>query len=405
MMMMVRSASRRGGFQGEAIETLLMIAVACGLGAGLASCAGEPRADAGANGAAAAAGAPGDQNDAQRLAESTQLLALMEQAQAASPPRSSGDGAASVARRTNRPAITEQAGAPPEALERAEAGTGADASAAATERARDSSPSTPADRRRHALRELAEALRAEAAAAGSPVAPAARLAALELIEPGAAGGGAAASGAIPPRDAELLEAWRALCAAGGSALASDEPASFAQAIREAGARLIAAPGGRGALAIPRAALCSRVEAFGLYNELPGRRAPADGAAGYALLAGRRHRAIVYLELEGFGTREAVQDGAAGHRVELSLDLSLYAYRSGESADMLAWRKPDQAIVDFSRNVRRDFFLVQMIELPETLGVGSYRLKATVRDRATGASAETIVVLDLVADASALSNRR
>ena len=68
-----------------------------------------------------------------------------------------------------------------------------------------------------------------------------------------------------------------------------------------------------------------------------------------------------------------------------------------------WRSAEAVIRDTSRT-RRDFFLVQRIDLPANLSVGKYNLKVTVRDRLAGeggAEAELAVPIQIVADAGLL----
>lgn len=132
------------------------------------------------------------------------------------------------------------------------------------------------------------------------------------------------------------------------------------------------------------ALCRRVDGYGLYEPL----------AGTNLLAGRAHRMIVYTEVEGFGHRERRSADEAPGRwaVEVSEELNLY-----HADGTLAWRMPEQTLVEISRKRRRDFYLVQEITLPRTLTVGRYDLKVIVRDKATGAVDERLVPLRVVAD--------
>jgi len=60
--------------------------------------------------------------------------------------------------------------------------------------------------------------------------------------------------------------------------------------------------------------------------------------------------------------------------------------------------------DRSRTRRRDFYIVQRIDLPANLSVGKYNLKVAVRDRHApgGAEAEAVVPIQIVADASLLA---
>ena len=70
------------------------------------------------------------------------------------------------------------------------------------------------------------------------------------------------------------------------------------------------------------------------------------------------------------------------------------------ADLLAWRMADERVSVFSRNHRREFFLTIVADLPETISVDSYTLKAQVTDENSAAVAEKLIRIDVVADASA-----
>jgi len=145
-----------------------------------------------------------------------------------------------------------------------------------------------------------------------------------------------------------------------------------------------------AITIMKSALCSRVNGFGSYTAFPTS----------AFLIGRPLRAIVYLELDGFGKRAAresdpgfISVGEPQHAVEITQTLGLYQDQSG----LLAWRSPARTSIEVTQSARRDFYLVQMIDLPRNLSIGRYRLKVTVTDKTTNASTETSFPIDIVAD--------
>lgn len=234
--------------------------------------------------------------------------------------------------------------------------------------------------------ELASRLRDKADKNVVPLHAAVALANLEFLAPGVSDG--ASPAALTSDEAEALSAWRdALRQLSADLASGGSGASIARAMQLAADRLA----GQQSLAITHTALCTRVEAFGRYTPLPST----------SVLAGKRHKAIVYTEVDRFTHRPSSgHDGEAGFSVELTQDVSLYHDADG----LLAWRRPETDITDFSRNRRRDFFVVQMIELPETLTVGAYRLKITMRDKATGAIAESILPIDVVAD-PALTRQR
>jgi hypothetical protein len=152
------------------------------------------------------------------------------------------------------------------------------------------------------------------------------------------------------------------------------------------------------LTIADARLCLRVEGFGVFTELRSFDGDSAGTPTYKLLTGRRHKLIVYVELDNFTHAPATRDGVGGYEVELTQSLSLH--HLGKDGDLVAWRMDEQVIQDFSRRQRNDFFVVQIIELPEVLSVDRYNLKVRVTDANSNAQAESIIRIDLVADTSA-----
>ncbi len=237
--------------------------------------------------------------------------------------------------------------------------------------------------------ELAARLRERSEKNVAPFYAALSLANLEFLAPTSAAAFEPSS-ALSADEAAALSAWRSALRQLASDLTSPDSASSAGggvgAMSRAVAGLQQGLGIAPSLTIAQALLCSRVEGFGRYTPLPST----------SLLAGKRHRAIVYAEVDGFAHKASTgSDGEPAHTVELTQDISLYHDADG----LLAWRRPEQDISDTSRNRRRDFFVVQMIELPETLTVGAYRLKVTMRDKNTGAVAESIVPVQIVADAA------
>ena len=242
---------------------------------------------------------------------------------------------------------------------------------------------SPADRRTRLARELADALRAGVRESSTPLREYAALSALELITPGVAPDPAAIP-ALTPREVDLLGAWRDLFRTADTQLASDpgDVSGLATAVETLAEKM----SDWQTLDIARAVLCSRVTGFGQYTPLPGAR----------FLAGRKNAAIVYVEAEHF-THSATTDeaGEPGYAVDLTQELSLYHDVDG----LLAWRQPAQVIHDVSRRPRRDFFIVQRVDLPETLSVGSYRLKITLREASTGTVAERTIPIEFVADAA------
>lgn len=390
----------KGSRAGIAGSIILLSGAAASL-IGLASCAADSGAERGTEPASTASATPAETD--QRFRDAQRQLELIDQAQQATQAREQerakqriadqlkpipDDRRASIKiTKKSPPADSKPAEDAVSAIAAAEPAGEPAAAASATQPVPTPEP-TIAERRQRAAGELARVLRDESATGASPLAAGVKLAALDLIEPGASGGRAA--GELSPTESAWLGAWSAFTSETGSKLAAGDAAAFVDGVREAAARLDSG----GGFEISASALCSRVETFGDYEEF--RR--FDGT--YKFVAGKRQRAVVYVELDRFGAKRTSKNGVEGWQVELTQDLALYAAGT-DGGDMLAWRKPDQTITDFSRNKRRDFFVVQMIELPETLSVGGYRLKVTLRDRAGGATAEAVIPIDIVANASAL----
>ena len=153
------------------------------------------------------------------------------------------------------------------------------------------------------------------------------------------------------------------------------------------------------LAIANAELCTQVDGFGVY-------APVRTFEGrYKFLAGRSHPVIVYAEIDNFGHRGATREATAGFEVELNQQLTLFHAGTPKvepDTDLVAWRTESQQILDFSRRKRSDFFVVQIITLPKSLTVGSYRLKISIEDPITENRAEHVIDIDVVADLSAMN---
>lgn len=251
---------------------------------------------------------------------------------------------------------------------------------------------TPAQRRAQAAELLATAISGE----GDDPAfrRALHLALLVGLDPAADGQFASLRAELSPGQQRAADTVRTLA----GAIAGDdatEPAELAALLDRAAAAAASMQG----LAMPVAALCSRVESFGRFLPLPSA----------TFVVGRPIRALVYVEVANFAHRPLsdsslpeVADPAGGEwAVELAQELSLFHKDS-----TLAWRQPAQTVRDLSRNRRRDHYLVQRIELPATLSIGSYNLKLTVRDLAVpGSRAELTIPLQIVADASVAGTAR
>ncbi|MCB9845936.1 MAG: hypothetical protein H6811_08135 [Phycisphaeraceae bacterium] len=204
------------------------------------------------------------------------------------------------------------------------------------------------------------------------------LAAMETIEPGTLAASGLLEGLSPVERAHV-ETLARLSGEWSGASAVGTPALL-EALERAGDSL------RGAdpqLRITDALLCTRVVGFGKYDAAPRE-----------FLAGQTHRVLVYCAVEHFATREGSGDGLS--TVQLSQELTLYHDGPG---DLQVWHRARQCVVDSAHRRRRDFFLLNEIELPRRLSVGAYRLKVTTRDEISGAEAEASISIHIVADAS------
>ena len=122
--------------------------------------------------------------------------------------------------------------------------------------------------------------------------------------------------------------------------------------------------GREPLTIEAAHLVKRVRGFGVIDPFPD----------YRFIAGRSQPLIVYVELANFTVVPSSTDPAL-RQVVVTQELTLY----NESDGLRVWHEEPVRILDESRNVRRDFFMIQHVTLPANLSVGRYQLKISVRD--------------------------
>jgi hypothetical protein len=249
-------------------------------------------------------------------------------------------------------------------------------------------PQSPAARVDALYAELDKALGQELEATSEPFRTAVALIAVAAAQGRdpleAIGPGTAAGGKLSPAERESAEAVAQLL---GTLLSPGESAEGERGavLQELAARLTQNVG----LRIPRAELCTRVRGFGKYEPF--------GKTDF--LAGRPVRALVYAELDGFEHRPVDTERLGGlvpedqWSVEVSEELQLYHVADGR----LAWRRPAEKVVETSRNRQRDFYLLAEIQLPPTLTVGSYELKVIIRDDVSGAVAEKVIPIGVVAD--------
>lgn len=243
--------------------------------------------------------------------------------------------------------------------------------------------------------DLGTLIRQRADAAPAPLTDYLVLAALESVQPSLLGENGKLSSKITSKlsssELQLLTAFRTLIGSVAPAgLDAGDPVATASRLADAFPSVAAVL----PLRVADARLCTRVMGFGAY--VPFERS--------IFQAGRPQPAIVYVEVDRFSHRPAkssdpgVSDVPTFNTpdmwaVELSQELNLHQDSDGS----LQWRQAPQVVIETSRRPRRDFYLIQQIELPPTLTVGNYTLKITIRDRVNDAVAEAVLPIQIVAD--------
>ena len=133
------------------------------------------------------------------------------------------------------------------------------------------------------------------------------------------------------------------------------------------------------LNIPTLALCTKIDVFGVYE-------PIDPVR---FVAGKEHQAIIYCEVENFASTP--MSDKKMWETKLSQEAVLYT-----ESGMQVWMDKAGAVVDHSRNRRRDFFIYKKIKLPASLTIGRYLLKVTVEDQQAKRVAEQTMQVEIVA---------
>ncbi|MBX3403120.1 MAG: hypothetical protein KF699_06875 [Phycisphaeraceae bacterium] len=276
-------------------------------------------------------------------------------------------------------------------------------------------PEQPSERERRIeyAKRLAEILNSEGAAADSPLKAVLPLIALEAIQPGVAA--AELQALLPrlsPRERQTVESVRALMSQlDEQADSGADPRALAEVVRTTVDRAAPPPPPPPApetLTLGNVALCRRVDSFGRYTPY----------ASSTFVARQRIPMIVYTEVENYAqAREAELPPTDGRptslsrpgspdrwALELSQEIHLYA-----ADGSLQWFVKEQTHRDVSQSKRRDFFLVQRIDLPAELSVGRYTLKVIVRDKGAARLAglppdaepatEVNIPIQIVADAA------
>lgn len=232
------------------------------------------------------------------------------------------------------------------------------------------------------------------------------LAAMEAVRPGSTPSlplpADPTGSTLTPGQRVIVEAYHEVSGMFSAAAAKEwtgvEGSDLADRLGDVGARVGAAQPVR----IRDAKLCSRVRGFGQYTAF------GEGVGGAArFVAGRAQRTIVYVEIDRFAHRElGAGDSAArepGDRwaVELSQEINLYS----DAGSLLVLRRPPERVLETARVKRRDFYLVTEVTLPGTLAAGRYNFKVTVRDATSGAQAERVIPVEIVADDALTRSKR
>lgn len=187
-------------------------------------------------------------------------------------------------------------------------------------------------------------------------------------------------GALTPEDRQLVLAYQRVFTHLGQSLhgSSDEDR---RQLRLAAEELAEQTAEKNKLRVHNAQLCTRVDGFGQYTPFTHN----------TFLAGKEQPVIVYAELAGYMAQHDASD--QHYLVKLTQKIVLY----NESDGLPVWKVEPTEIVDRSRNPRRDFFVVQLINLPARLSVGKYQLKLTMTDEQGHAIDEASMPINVVAD--------
>jgi len=245
----------------------------------------------------------------------------------------------------------------------------------------------PERRKQQLLEELVGVLGELALSGDGPGSSALALAGLEAVRPDAMsalkGQGVLSEAEIASLDA-ARELFRAMAPSEGRSGIAD-PGEVSAVLDRIRRDLDA----RAGLRIIRAELATSVTGFGRYETFPANR----------FIAGRAQPVIVYTEIDRFGHRESTgPDGALRYEIELSQRLELY-----HVADNLnTWNRAAEMDKTVSRNLVRDYYLINQVTLPANLSIGKYHLKVVMRDLVSGHVAESIVPIEIVAGSGARS---
>ncbi len=145
-----------------------------------------------------------------------------------------------------------------------------------------------------------------------------------------------------------------------------DPATWANRQLEALSQLQEKLRAKADLQVPKVVLCTEIMRFGVYTPFESN----DFAAGAP------HDVLIYVEVDNF---ESLPTSGGEYRTRLAARLSLLSTAGDE---LVSLDEPN--IEDFSRGVRRDFFLAfGPITIPATLPAGDYVVKVEIEDLNAG----------------------
>jgi hypothetical protein len=189
---------------------------------------------------------------------------------------------------------------------------------------------------------------------------------------------------LPRRDQRLVLAYHRVFRQLGQTLGG-HPRADREALEDAAAELADEIASWRTLEIRKLRLCKRVEGYGVYETFSRN----------TFLARKRQPVVVYTELDHFDSELSENNTFV---TRLNSEIVLF----NQSDGLPVWRQRPVTIVDESRNRRRDFFTVQIIELSELLTVGKYLLKVTITDEIGQSVDEATIPIEIVSDPSLVS---
>lgn len=175
---------------------------------------------------------------------------------------------------------------------------------------------------------------------------------------------------LSPEDRAVVEEYQALFSKLGRDLGGKDREADREALIASSQVLTAALNAQRKVEIAQVALCKQVVGFGNYETFEKNEFSANDMP----------RVLVYTALDNFKSA-AQSDGQ--YAVKLVQELSLF--KAGGRNRAPVWSEQPVQVMDVARSPRRDFFLVQVLRLPEKIEAGEYELQVKVSDLADGGS--------------------